>query len=70
MNKAVEETGMEYGAITPIGLPDTWPILIDQAIAEMDWMIIGSGFRKSKLIVSGKFLTTLPNAQVLEGLGN
>jgi len=69
MEWAVAETGMEYGAITPIGLPSTWPILIDKAVADSDYVIIGSGIRKSKIAVPGSFLASLPNAQVLEGLG-
>ncbi len=69
MDKAVEETGMEYGAITPVGLPAEWPILIDKAVADSEYVIIGSGKRESKLVVSGRFLAQLPNAQVLEGLG-
>ena len=69
MEQAVKESGMEYGAITPIGLPDTWPILIDSRIMELDHIVIGSGIRKSKIILSGKILANLPNAQVLENLG-
>jgi prolyl-tRNA editing enzyme YbaK/EbsC (Cys-tRNA(Pro) deacylase) len=61
--------GMEYGAITPIGLPVSWPILIDAAVAASNYVIIGSGFRKSKLALPGKVLASLPNAQVVEGLG-
>ncbi len=68
MEKAVAESGMEYGAITPMGLPPEWPILIDKAVADSKCVIIGSGMRKSKLAVSGNFLASLPNAQVLEGL--
>ncbi len=69
MDKAVVQTGMEYGAITPIGLPGDWPILIDKAVADSEYIIIGSGIRKSKLVVPGKLLASLPNVQVLEGLG-
>jgi prolyl-tRNA editing enzyme YbaK/EbsC (Cys-tRNA(Pro) deacylase) len=69
MEKAVELTAMEYGAITPIGLPSDWPILIDKAVADSAYVIIGSGIRKSKLAVPGSFLATLPNVHVLEGLG-
>jgi prolyl-tRNA editing enzyme YbaK/EbsC (Cys-tRNA(Pro) deacylase) len=64
--KAVELTGMEYGGITPIGLPAGWPILIDTKIAANDKNIIGSGIRKSKLLVSGKLLSELPNAVVID----
>ena len=69
MEQAVAQTGMEYGAITPIGLPGDWTVLIDKAVADSDYVIIGSGIRKSKLAISGRVLATLPNAQVLENLG-
>jgi prolyl-tRNA editing enzyme YbaK/EbsC (Cys-tRNA(Pro) deacylase) len=69
MEQAVEQTGMEYGAITPVGLPANWLILIDKAVANSEYVIIGSGIRKSKLAIPGKVLASLPNAKVLEGLG-
>ena len=69
MEQAVAQTGMEYGAITPIGLPSDWSILIDKAVADSNYVIIGSGIRKSKLAVPGSFLASLPNVQVLDGLG-
>lgn len=69
MDKAVTQTGMEHGAITPVGLPDNWSILIDKAVVDSKYVIIGSGIRKSKLVVPGSFLSSLPNAQVLKGLG-
>jgi prolyl-tRNA editing enzyme YbaK/EbsC (Cys-tRNA(Pro) deacylase) len=65
---AVEETGMEYGGITPIGLPDGWPVLVDAAVAAMPQVVIGSGLRRSKLALSGKTLADLPGATVVEGL--
>lgn len=69
MEKAVELTKMEYGAITPVGLPADWPILVDSKVVEKDQVIIGSGVRGSKLILPGNLLAQLPNAVVLEGLG-
>jgi prolyl-tRNA editing enzyme YbaK/EbsC (Cys-tRNA(Pro) deacylase) len=62
-------TGMEYGGITPIGLPEAWPVLVDAKIAKTDSVIIGSGIRGSKLRLPGHLLAELPNAQVLDGLG-
>ena len=32
MDLAVAETGMEYGGITPIGLPAGWPLLVDARV--------------------------------------
>lgn len=69
MEQAVAQTGMEYGAITPVGLPADWSILVDKAVADSEYVIIGSGIRKSKLAVPGSFFKSLPNAQILEGLG-
>ncbi|MFC9947748.1 YbaK/EbsC family protein [Streptomyces pratensis] len=69
MDMAVGETGMEYGGITPIGLPAAWPLLIDPAVVDEEWVLIGSGRRRGKLIVPGKALAALPGAVVLEGLG-
>ncbi|MFC4497151.1 YbaK/EbsC family protein [Streptomyces ovatisporus] len=66
---AVTETGMEYGGITPFGLPGGWPVLIDRSVAELPWTLIGSGRRRGKLIVPGRALTELPGAVVLEKLG-
>jgi len=66
---AVEQTGMEYGGITPVGLPDDWPILVDQAVVEQPWVIIGSGLRRSKLALPGTSLPQLPGAQVIGDLG-
>src|SRR4051812_10252044 len=33
---AVAESGMEYGGITPLGLPDEWPVLVDGAVDQRD----------------------------------
>jgi prolyl-tRNA editing enzyme YbaK/EbsC (Cys-tRNA(Pro) deacylase) len=68
MDVAVAETGMEYGGITPIGVPDGWPVLVDAAVAATPHVIIGSGIRGSKLVLPGKLLGELPNAQVIDGL--
>jgi prolyl-tRNA editing enzyme YbaK/EbsC (Cys-tRNA(Pro) deacylase) len=66
---AVAETGMEYGGITPIGLPAGWPILVDAAVAASAQVVIGSGVRRSKLALAGKTVADLPGAVVIEGLG-
>lgn len=69
MDEAVDATGMEFGGITPIGLPASWPILVDSAVAALPQAVIGSGVRRSKLSVPGSVLTMLPGAEVVEGLG-
>lgn len=66
---AVAGTGMEYGGITPVGLPDGWRLLVDEAAAATPQAIIGSGVRRSKLRLPGDLLARLPGAEVLAGLG-
>ncbi|GAA2225948.1 YbaK/EbsC family protein [Streptomyces nogalater] len=69
METATGETGMEYGGITPVGLPAGWPVLVDSAVVDLPYVLIGSGRRRGKLLVPGKALAELPGAVVLEGLG-
>ena len=69
MDAATEASAMEYGGITPIGLPAGWPILIDEAVAAADRVVVGSGLRRSKISLPGAALAELPGAVVLAGLG-
>jgi prolyl-tRNA editing enzyme YbaK/EbsC (Cys-tRNA(Pro) deacylase) len=68
MDEAVALTGMEYGGITPIGLPAGWPVLVDARVVEVPAAIIGSGVRRSKLVLPGPALARLPAAEVLPDL--
>jgi prolyl-tRNA editing enzyme YbaK/EbsC (Cys-tRNA(Pro) deacylase) len=69
MDEAVALTDMEYGGITPLGLPEGWPLLIDAAVAAAPAVVVGSGVRRSKLALPGRVLAALPGAEVVEGLG-
>lgn len=69
MDRAVAESGMEYGGITPIGLPPTWRVLVDERLTHAGFVVVGSGVRRSKLLVPGAALAALPGAEVIEGLG-
>ena len=68
MDEAVELTGMEYGGITPIGLPSGWPILVDARVIAAPHVIIGSGVRHSKIAIAGPALGALPGAEVIQDL--
>ncbi|RKR89244.1 prolyl-tRNA editing enzyme YbaK/EbsC (Cys-tRNA(Pro) deacylase) [Micromonospora pisi] len=68
MDEAVELTGMEYGGITPIGLPAEWPILVDERVVDTKYVIVGSGVRHSKIAVPGRALASLPNARMVTDL--
>lgn len=66
MDEAVELTAMEYGGITPVGLPDDWPVLVDSAVAAHPRVVIGSGVRRSKLALAGSTLAGLKAAEVID----
>ena len=68
MDRAVEESRMEYGGITPVGLPPGWRLLVDSRVTEIGSACIGSGLRTSKLFLPGRLIAELPGAEVVEGL--
>lgn len=65
-DEAVALSGMEFGGITPIGLPGDWPVLIDAGVAAAAAVVIGSGLRSSKLLVDPADLVGLAGAEVLD----
>lgn len=64
MDTATSLSIMEYGGITPIGLPEDWPLIVDEAIVQIERVIIGSGIRRSKLLVDSSIFTKLPNTVI------
>lgn len=69
MDEAVGRTGMEYGGITPLGLPDGWRVLVDAGVTRREQIVVGSGLRRSKLRLPGAVAAQLPAVEVVEGLG-
>ena len=69
METAVADSGMEYGGITPLGLPPRYRVLVDASLADAEHVIIGSGIRGSKLVLPGAALVGLADADVIDGLG-
>lgn len=68
LDVAVARTGMEYGGITPIGLPENWPILIDSRVVTYPLLTLGAGVRAAKIIAPGALLAELPHAVVIDDL--
>lgn len=68
MDFAVETSGMQYGGITPVGLPAGWPVWVDSAVADAGWVCIGSGVRTSKLVLPASELLNLPDADLVPDL--
>jgi prolyl-tRNA editing enzyme YbaK/EbsC (Cys-tRNA(Pro) deacylase) len=70
LEDVIAESGMEYGSITPVGLPEAWKILIDSRLVKKESIIVGGGKQISKLRVSTAFLKQLPNVEIVENLAN
>lgn len=69
-DRAVADSRMEYGGITPIGLPDGWRVLVDSRFAAPGTLaLMGSGVRRSKLLMPGPLLCAAPGVEVVEDLG-
>jgi prolyl-tRNA editing enzyme YbaK/EbsC (Cys-tRNA(Pro) deacylase) len=64
----MELTGMKMGGVTPFGLPDDLPLYVDSRIMSLDWIILGSGGRESKLKISPGVFEQMPFAKTIENL--
>ena len=69
IDAAVEATGMESGGMSPIGLPDDWPLLVDQHVLSIPKLYLDSGIRPSKLVVDGSIFADIPGVRFVPGLG-
>jgi len=61
-------TGMEIGGVTPFGLPEGMPVLVDARVMDAPWIVLGGGNRSSKLKVAPDALRRLPALRVVDGL--
>jgi len=61
-------TGMLVGGVTPFGLPEGWPIYLDEPALALDWAILGGGNRSSKLRLDPRDLLRIPGAQAVSAL--
>lgn len=66
LDYVLEKTNMEYGSITPIGLPSEWKILIDSKINDVKYVVLGSGLKHSKLLINTKLLLSMNNVEVID----
>jgi len=63
----IAQTGMEYGSITPFGLPNSWKILVDARLMQQKHIIIGAGKRSSKLSIPTEVLLEI-GAEIIADL--
>src|SRR5204862_2075822 len=63
-----ELTGMQIGGVTVFGLPPELPVWIDARVMARERIVLGGGSRSWKVIAVPAILTSLPGAEVVEGL--
>jgi prolyl-tRNA editing enzyme YbaK/EbsC (Cys-tRNA(Pro) deacylase) len=61
-------TGMLIGGVTVFALPDGLTIYVDDKLVALDWVILGSGSRASKIKISPEVFQRVPGARVVAGL--
>ena len=66
--QTIDQTGMEIGGVTPIGLP-AMPIYIDSQVMRMDEVVIGGGNRSSKLLLCSSELSKISCVETIDRLG-
>jgi prolyl-tRNA editing enzyme YbaK/EbsC (Cys-tRNA(Pro) deacylase) len=69
-DRAVTESGMEYGGITPLGLPEEWRLFVDARVPGTETVLVGSGIRGSKIILPGRLVALLPGAEIVADLAH
>jgi prolyl-tRNA editing enzyme YbaK/EbsC (Cys-tRNA(Pro) deacylase) len=62
-------TGMMIGGVTPFALPEEVPIYVDERVLHLDYVILGSGSRSSKIKIAPESLRLLDNAHIIADLG-
>jgi prolyl-tRNA editing enzyme YbaK/EbsC (Cys-tRNA(Pro) deacylase) len=63
-------TGMEIGGVTPIAIPQTLPIWIDEAVMDREYVILGGGNRESKIKLPPKALLSQINVEIVSDLAS
>ena len=61
-------TGMMIGGVTIFGLPDNLTIYLDDKLFQLDYLIVGSGSRSTKVKINPEELKKIPNSIVISGL--
>jgi prolyl-tRNA editing enzyme YbaK/EbsC (Cys-tRNA(Pro) deacylase) len=61
-------TGMLVGGVTPFGLPETVPVLVDAAVMARPEIVLGGGGRDTKLQLAPAELAKLPGVRMIERL--
>jgi prolyl-tRNA editing enzyme YbaK/EbsC (Cys-tRNA(Pro) deacylase) len=61
---ATELTAMEFGGITAFGLPKDMKILVDEEVMRRKFVVMGAGYRRTKILLDPNLLSALDNVEV------
>jgi prolyl-tRNA editing enzyme YbaK/EbsC (Cys-tRNA(Pro) deacylase) len=61
-------TGMMIGGVTCLALPPGLPLYIDGNLMRLDYVILGSGSRSSKIKTSPEVFRKIAGSQIISGL--
>jgi prolyl-tRNA editing enzyme YbaK/EbsC (Cys-tRNA(Pro) deacylase) len=61
-------TGMMIGGVTVFALTPELPVYVDERVMALDYVIVGSGSRSSKLKVTPAALRNVPSARIVPAL--
>lgn len=61
-------TGMLVGGVTPFGLPETVPVLVDAGVMARPSVVLGGGGRSTKLRLAPEELRKIPEVTIVPGL--
>jgi prolyl-tRNA editing enzyme YbaK/EbsC (Cys-tRNA(Pro) deacylase) len=64
----VQATAMLVGGVTPLGLPEGWPIYVDAPIRALSSVVLGGGNRSSKVELDPRDLERVPGLQFVPDL--
>ena len=64
----VRVTGMVLGGVTPFQLPEEIAVFVDEAMMDLDYVVVGGGGRTSKIRISPEVFHKIPQAQIVSGL--
>lgn len=67
-DQTIQKTGMMIGGVTPFALPNTLPIYVDDKIMQLEYVIMGSGSRSSKIKISPNVFMHIGGAEIINGL--
>jgi prolyl-tRNA editing enzyme YbaK/EbsC (Cys-tRNA(Pro) deacylase) len=61
-------TGMMIGGVTLLALPESLPIFVDDKLMPLEYVVLGSGSRSSKIRTTPEIFKRVPNARIVAGL--